>query len=140
MVHYSAFFQPTVGKGWYSSYPGDSCKDIYDSGYARGDGEYWIDPEKNGNPLKVFCDMTRAGGEYWCSIVITERTYTLRSGYKMDDRGPGHPDPDIRRGPGLKKKKNFFWPIGPQFRLKVKGGGGSRVPRAPPLDPTLRCY
>ena len=81
MVHYSAFFQPTVGKGWYSSYPGHSCKDIYDSGYARGDGEYWIDPEKNGNPLKVFCDMTRAGGEYWCSIVITERTYTLRSGY-----------------------------------------------------------
>ena len=122
MVHYSAFFQPTVGKGWYSSYPGDSCKDIYDSGYARGDGEYWIDPEKNGNPLKVFCDMTRAGGEYWCSMVITERTYTLRSGYKMDDRGPGHPDPDIRRGPGH-KKKFFFWPIGPQFRLKVKGGG-----------------
>ena len=64
MVHYSAFFQPTVGKGWYSSYPGDSCKDIYDSGDARGDGEYWIDPEKTGNPLKVFCDMTRAGGEY----------------------------------------------------------------------------
>ena len=122
MVHYSAFFQPTVGKGWYSSYPGHSCKDIYDSGYARGDGEYWIDPEKNGNPLKVFCDMTRAGGEYRCSMVITERTYTLRSGYKMDDRGPGHPDPDIRRKPGLNKKK-VFWPIGPQFRLKVREGG-----------------
>ena len=75
MVHYSAFFQPTVGKGWYSSHPGHSCKDIYDSGDARGDGEYWIDPEKNGNPLKVFCDMTRAGGECWCSIVVTKRTY-----------------------------------------------------------------
>ena len=108
MVPYSAFFQPTVGKGWYSSYPGHSCKDIYDSGDARGDGEYWIDPEKNGNPLKVFCDMTRAGGEYWCSIVITERTYTLRSGYKMDDWGPGHPDPEIRRGPGLKKNQIFL--------------------------------
>ena len=104
MVHYSAFFQPTVGKGWYSSYPGDSCKDIYDSGDARGDGEYWIDPEKTGNPLKVFCDMTRAGGEYWCSMVITERTYTLRSGYKMDDWGPG-----------LKKKKFFFGPSGLSF-------------------------
>ena len=116
MVHYSAFFQPTAGKGWYSSYPGDSCKDIYDSGYARGDGEYWIDPEKNGNPLKVFCDMTRAGGEYWCSMVITERTYTHRLGYKMDDRGPGYPDPDIRRGPGLKKKKKiFFGPSGLSF-------------------------
>ena len=115
MVHYSAFFQPTVGKGWYSSYPGHSCKDIYDSGDARGDGEYWIDPEKNGNPLKVFCDMTRAGGEYWCSMVITERTYTLRSGYKMDDLGPGHPDPEIRWGPGLKKKKFFFGPSGLSF-------------------------
>ena len=140
MVYYSAFFQPTVGKGWYSSYPGDSCKDIYDSGYARGDGEYWIDPEKNGNPLKVFCDMTRAGGEYWCSMVITERTYTLRSGYKMDDRGPGHPDPDIRRGPGLKKKTNFFLAHRASVSSKSKGGGGSRVPRAPPPDPTLRCY
>ena len=61
---YSAFFQVPVPKGWYSSYPGHSCKDVYDSVDARGDGEYWIDPEKNGNPLKVFCDMTRAGGEY----------------------------------------------------------------------------
>ena len=113
MVYYSAFFQVPVPKGWYSSYPGHSCKDVYDSGDARGDGEYWIDPEKNGNPLKVFCDMTRAGGEYWCSMVITERTYTLRSGCKMD--GPGHPDPDIRRGPGLQKKRNFFGPSGLSF-------------------------
>lgn len=27
------------------------------------DGEYWIDPEKSGNPLKVFCDMTTDGGK-----------------------------------------------------------------------------
>ena len=67
--------------------------------------------------------MTRAGGEYWCSIVITERTYTLRSGYKMDDRGPGHPDPDIRRGPGL-KKKNVFLAHRASVSSKSKGGGG----------------
>ena len=42
----------------------------------------------------------------------------------MDDWVPGHPDPEIRRGPGLKKKKFFFGPIGPQFRLKVRRGGG----------------
>ena len=130
---YSAFFQVPVPKGWYSSYPGHSCKDIYDSGDARGDGEYWIDPEKNGNPLKVFCDMTRAGGEYWCSMVITERTYTLRSGYKMDDRGPGHPDPEKRKGPGL--QKNFFLAHRASVSSKVRRGEGegrSRVPRAPP--------
>ena len=137
MVPYSAFFQPTVGKGWYSSYPGHSCKDIYDSGDARGDGEYWIDPEKNGNPLKVFCDLTRAGGEYWCSIVITERTYTLRSGYKMDDRGPGYPDPEIRRGPGL--KKNFFLAHRASVSSKSNGtvgGGGEPGTPAPPGSAT----
>ncbi|KAL9957135.1 hypothetical protein ACROYT_G038737 [Oculina patagonica] len=42
--------------------PADSCKDIRDSGDSKGDGEYWIDPEKSGNPLKVFCDMTTDGG------------------------------------------------------------------------------
>ena len=136
MVPYSAFFQPTVGKGWYSSYPGHSCKDIYDSGDARGDGEYWIDPEKNGNPLKVFCDMTRAGGEYWCSIVITERTYTLRSGYKMDDWGPGHPDPEIRRGPGLKKKIFFLaHRASVSSKSKERGGGGGKKPGTPGPSP-----
>ena len=45
----------------------------------------------------------------------------------MDDRGPGHPDPEIRRGPGLKKKK-----IGRggghggsvSSKSKEEGGGG----------------
>ena len=41
---------------------GHSCQHIRDSGRSKGDGEYWIDPEKNGNPLKVYCDMTNAGG------------------------------------------------------------------------------
>ena len=48
--------------GFFSSSPGYSCKHIQDSGDSIGDGEYWIDPEKNGNPLKVFCDMTTDGG------------------------------------------------------------------------------
>ncbi|KAL9957129.1 hypothetical protein ACROYT_G038731 [Oculina patagonica] len=46
----------------YSHQPADSCKDIRDSGDSKGDGEYWIDPEKSGNPIKVFCDMTTDGG------------------------------------------------------------------------------
>jgi len=57
------FFSFVVKKGWYSHYPGHSCKDIRDSGDSKGDGEYWIDPEKSGNPLKVFCDMTTDGGK-----------------------------------------------------------------------------
>jgi len=48
--------------GWYSYRPSGSCKHIQNSGYSKGDGEYWIDPEKNGNPLKVYCDMTTDGG------------------------------------------------------------------------------
>ena len=50
-------------KAWYSHHPGHSCKDIRDSGDSKGDREHWIDPEKSGNPLKVFCDMTTDGGK-----------------------------------------------------------------------------
>ena len=31
---------------------------------------------------------------------------------------------------------NFFWPFCPQFRLKIRGGGG-RASRVLPLDPPL---
>ncbi|XP_022800019.1 uncharacterized protein LOC111337899 [Stylophora pistillata] len=51
----------TMLEGRYSN-PAKSCKDIRDSGDSPEDGEYWIDPEKTGNPLKVFCDMTTDGG------------------------------------------------------------------------------
>ena len=35
--------------------------------------------------------------------------------------GGSHLDPELRRGPGVKKKK--FQPFGPQFGLKIEGGG-----------------
>ena len=50
-------------RGWDSAHPAFSCKEILDSGHSKGDGEYWIDPEKSGNPLKVYCDMSRSGGK-----------------------------------------------------------------------------
>ena len=49
---------------FFSSSPGHSCINIRDYGDSEGDGEYWIDPAKNGNPLKVYCDMTTDGGTY----------------------------------------------------------------------------
>ena len=50
--------------GLYSHDPAHSCKEIRDvAGGSRKDGKYWIDPEKNGNPLNVYCDMTTDGGK-----------------------------------------------------------------------------
>ena len=62
-VFVSLFLFSIKAKGWYSHNAALSCKDIRDSGDSKGDGEYWIDPENNGNPLKVYCDMTTGGGE-----------------------------------------------------------------------------
>ena len=58
-------------KGLYSNKPAHSCKDIRYSGDSEGDGKYWIDPEKNGNSLKVFCDMTTDGG----SLMIMQTNF-----------------------------------------------------------------
>ena len=49
-------------------------------------------------------------------------------------RGPGHPDPKIRGGGVACLPKEFFWPFGPQFGPKIRGGGGW----APPLDLPLQ--
>ena len=35
--------------------------------------------------------------------------------------GVGHPDPEIRGGPGL--QKNVLWPFRPQFGIKISRGG-----------------
>ena len=46
-------------------HPAHSCKHIRDFGNSNQSGGYWIDPERNGNPLKVFCEMTTDGGRFW---------------------------------------------------------------------------
>lgn len=38
-------------------------------GATTGDGEYWIDPQKNGDPLKVYCDMTTDGGKQIINVL-----------------------------------------------------------------------
>ena len=44
------------------------------------------------------------------------------------------PDPEISGGPGL--KKYFFQSLGPQFGLKIRGGGGGAGPPGPSLGST----
>ena len=50
-------------------------------------------------------------------------------------------DPDLQiRGLGGGEEavfKNFFWPFGLQFRLKISGGGGGAGQTGPTLDPPL---
>ena len=51
------------------------------------------------------------------------------SGFRPSGKGgPGHPDPEIRRGAVSKQFFSFS---------KNKGGGGNWGPRAPPLGPPL---
>ena len=52
-----------VRLGHSAANPGKSCKDILESKDSEGDGEYWIDPEGKGNPLKVYCDMNTDRGK-----------------------------------------------------------------------------
>ena len=46
---------------------------------------------------------------------------------------PSHPDPEIKGGGAVSKKKKLFQPFGPQFGLTIRGGV-----QAPPLDPPLQ--
>ena len=57
-------------------------------------------------------------------------------------------DPDLQirglggGGGGEAVFKNFFWPFGPQFRLKISGGGGGphgSLPRSATATPDSFC-
>jgi len=54
-----------VSIGSHPDHPAHSCKHIRDNGMLKQNGEYWIDPENSGNPLKVYCDMATDGGMFW---------------------------------------------------------------------------
>ena len=40
----------------------ESCQHIIQSVDSTGSGEYWVDPQGNGNSFKASCDMTTDGG------------------------------------------------------------------------------
>ena len=55
----------TVPLGPIPELPADSCKEIKASeGREQAvNGSYWLDLEKNGDPLNLYCDMTTDGGK-----------------------------------------------------------------------------
>ena len=59
------FFLNPVPLGSIPELPADSCREIKASEMGRQavSGNYYLDPEKNGNSLKVYCDMTADGGK-----------------------------------------------------------------------------
>ena len=78
-----------------------------------------------------WCDNIRSAFSFYevhmCVRIIYEKTKgDSRWSRPSDKRGTWSP------------KKIFFSPFGPQFGLKIRGGGARwRVPRASPLDQTL---
>ena len=71
--------------GLYANDPAHSCKEIRDVGDSKKDGKYWIDPEKNGNPLNVYCDMTTDGGKVIKGAVESLKINKLRYFKENDD-------------------------------------------------------
>ena len=58
------FLLNPVALGSIPALPADSCKEIKASeGGQAVSGNYWLDLEKNGDPLNVYCDMTTNGGK-----------------------------------------------------------------------------
>jgi len=58
------FLSNPVSLGSIPELPAESCNEIKASeGEAAVSGNYWLDIERNGNPLNVYCDLTTDGGQ-----------------------------------------------------------------------------
>ena len=58
------FLLNPVSLGSIPELPADSCKEIKASeGEQAVSDNYWLDLEKNGDPLNLYCDMTTDGGK-----------------------------------------------------------------------------
>ena len=66
MICLHTLFVALVGSVPFRS--GKSCQDIIQRGDSTGNGEYWVNPQGNGNPFKTFCDMSTAGGTVAFSV------------------------------------------------------------------------
>ena len=54
-------------------------------------------------------------------LFLVESSGGSRRSGKGGGGGGGYPDPELREA---RSPKNFFLPFGPQFGLKIRGGGG----------------
>ena len=75
----------------------------------------------------IACVATGLVTRYMSGILVAHPDLQVgwrRGGGGVLGGGGGHSDPEIRRGPGLKKK--FFRSSGPQFGLKVEVRGRGR--------------
>ena len=70
----------------------NSCQHIIQSGDSTGSGEYWVDPQGNGNSFKAFCDMTTDGGtlvflfsivDFIFSVIFTKEVFLIQR--RLDD-------------------------------------------------------
>ena len=76
-------------------------------GATTGDGEYWIDPQKNGDPLKVYCDMTTDGGKQIINAlyVLTPCIFTA-----VLTKSKGFEKPTLHKYNAKPRKlKNVWW-------------------------------
>ncbi|KAL9963782.1 hypothetical protein ACROYT_G027322 [Oculina patagonica] len=69
--------------------PADSCREIKASeGGQAVSGTYWLDLEKNGNPLKFYCDMkTDGGGWLLVSNVVIDDSPPFQLSVETSYRG-----------------------------------------------------
>ena len=112
------------GYGIVSSLPGDSCKQILDSGSSIGDDVYWIDPDGNGgvDTFQVFCDMTSDGGG-WTKLTSEYKSYSWR----YSSCG-GSPDSDCTPNSASGHTPHKYFGVGEVGVIRYQDENGQIIP------------